>query len=199
MNFFADIPEEKAQYLTYMKKGVLWVEKKPYYIVELIKEPEAYYAVVYGVHPGTEKNPQKAAREVKKEENRFSPATRLGQLASLLLPSKKHIKLEPKPPLFIAPIIPNQVATLTGKREDGFFEREPDKITTIGGEKKYVRGKNTGVFIGLSSIEWEDKIIIPKDSILKALNRYKDDMFYDFTGNNEDTGNPLSRYYREEL
>lgn len=199
MNFFADIPEEKAQYLTYMKKGVLWVEKKPYYIIELVKEPEAYYAVVYGVHPGTEKNPQKAAIAVKKEENRFSPATRLGQLASLLLPSKKHIKLEPKPPLFIAPIIPNQVATLTGKREDGFFEREPDKITTIGGEKKYVRGKNTGVFIGLSSIEWEDKIIIPKDSILKALNRYKDDMFYDFTGNNEDTGNPLSRYYRGEL
>jgi len=183
--------------LVYIKRGVLWVEKKPYYIVELVKEPEVTYVVAYGVQKGTEDNPQKAMKEVKVETNTFSTQTRLGQIASQLLPRKKQIKFVPKQPLFIAPVIPNQIATLTGKRESGFFEREPDRVTTVGGEIKYLRGKNTGVFIGLSSISWEDKVIIPPDSILKTINQYKQDLFFDFTGNNEDTNNPLSRYYRD--
>lgn len=196
---FNEIATPKGELLTYIKKGVLWVEKKPYYIVELIKEVDATYVVVYAVHPGTEKNPQIAASEITSKKNVFSPRTRLGQIANQLLPTKETMKWIPKPPLFIAPIIPNQVATLTGKREEGFFEREADQVTSTAGERKYIRGKNTGVFIGLSSIQWEDKITIPTESLVKTLTQYKEDMFFDLEGNNEDTGNPLSRYYKGGL
>lgn len=191
-----DFSDFRGDMLTYVKRGVLWVNKKPHYIVELVKEPDLTYVMVYGVHPGTENNPKKLATEVRKRKNVFSTKTLLGQIANRMIPVKETVKWEPKPPVFVAPVIPNQVATLTGRREDGFFEREPDRISSVGGEKVLHRGKNTGVFIGLSSIDWEDGYYIPTESILKTLNMYKQDMFYDLSGDNNNPNNPLSTYYK---
>lgn len=192
-----DMPTPKGDQLTYVRKGVLWVQKNPHYIVELVREPDGTYVVVYSVHEGTEDNPKKKAREVATRKDVFSPNTLLGKLAGSMLPSKVTRKWVPDPPLFIAPVIPNQIATLTGKRESGFFEREPDRMTSQGGERKLIRGKNTGVFIGLSSIVWEDKLTIPTESLMKALTEYQQDMFFDLEGNNNDSGNPLSTYYKD--
>jgi hypothetical protein len=192
-----ELPTPKGDLLTYIKRGVLWVEKKPYYIVEHVQEPDLTYVMVYNVHPGTEKNPQKLAKEIKGKKNTFNTTTRLGQIANALAPAKEIKKWEPKPPLFTAPVVPSHVATLTGKREAGFFEREPDRMIAQGGEKKFVRGRNTGVFIGLSSIEFEDKLRIPTESLVNTLTKYKDDLFYDLEGDNDDDKNPLSRFYKE--
>lgn len=196
-NPWDEMPTPEGELLTYIKRGVLWVEKNPHYIVELIKEADITYVMVYGVHPGTNKNPQKLAKEVNDTKQVFSTNTRLGQIANALIPSKKSKKWVPNDPIFVAPVIPNQIATLTGKREAGFFEREPDKETVQAGERKYVRGRSTGVFIGLSSIEWEDKFRIPTESLVKTLTQYKQDIFFDLEGNNNSPSNPLSTYYKE--
>lgn len=190
----------KPEGLMYIKKGVLWVQKKPYYVVDLITEGEFTYVMVYKVHPNTEDNPQKLAIEKKTKKDRFNNTSILGQLANTMFPAKVITKWEPKPPVFIAPIIPNQVSTFTGKRESGFFERTEDRLIVEGGAKKYIRGENTGVFIGLSSIEWDSKVSIPTTSLIKALKEQQAGMFFDLQGNNQDNSNPLSTYFnnREE-
>ena len=184
--------------LTYIKRGVLWVEKKPHYIVELIKENNISYVMVYRVHPGTDRTPQKLAQEVKAPNGVFSQNTKLGQLANALFPAKQVTKFVPQPPVFVAPVLPNRRSTFTGKIEEGFFEREPDSMTVQGGEKKLIRGKNTGVFVGLSSIEWEDRIKIPTESLVKTLKKYQSEIFFDLEGDNSDSSNPLSTYYKDK-
>ncbi|QDP42918.1 hypothetical protein HWC53_gp171 [Bacillus phage vB_BmeM-Goe8] len=187
----------KTDLLRYIRKGVLIVQKKPFYIVELIKEQNTAYVIVYKVHPGTDDNPQKLAVEEKKRINTFSPNTLLGNLANRLIPGKISRKWVPKPPVFIAPVVPNQVDTFTGKRESGFFEREEDRMVTEAGKKKLIRGDNTGVFIGLSSVTWDDKVTIPTDSLIKALIQHKQEEgnFFDLQGANENQSNPLSTYF----
>lgn len=183
--------------LTYIKNGVLWVKKQPYYIVELIKEEDMSYVMVYGVQPGTDDNPKKAAMQIQNNANRFSNNTLLGQLANTMFPAKQTVKWVEKDPLFVAPVVPNQINTFTGQTESGFFEREPDTVTVEAGKKKMVRGRNTGIFIGLSSVTWEDRVHIPTASLVKALRQYQaQHSFYDLYGNNNDKGNPLSTYYR---
>lgn len=193
---FEGLITPKADQLTYIKKGVLWLDKKPHYIVELIKEQGIAYVMVYKVHPDTESNPQKLADEVVTKMNVFSSTTRLGQLANQLFPSKSNTKWVPKDPVFVAPVLPNRPNTFTGKIEEGFFEREEDRVAVQGGEKIIIRGRNTGVFIGLSSIIWEPKIKIPTESLVKTLRAYQADMFFDLEGNNNDKNNPLSSYYK---
>jgi hypothetical protein len=182
--------------LTYIKKGVLWIQKQPIYIVELLKEGNLAYVMVYKVHPGTEKDPKKLAAEQAQKRHNFSPNTFLGQLANRIIPNKVTKKWIPKPPVFVAPIVQNQMNTFTGQYEAGFFEREEDRMAVEGGEKKLIRGKNTGVFIGLSSIHWQDGFTIPTKSLVEAL-RHNENQggFYDFSGNNQDKGNPLSTAY----
>lgn len=183
--------------LTYIKKGVLWVKGSPYYIVELVKEGEVSFVTVYGVQPGTESNPQKAASQVQDKGNRFSTNTLLGQLANVMFPVKQTAKWVTKDPIFVAPVLVNQTNTFTGQTESGFFEREADTVTVTGGKKNLVRGRNTGVFIGLSSITWDSKVSIPTESLVKALRQYQaEGNFFDLTGNNNSTQNPLSTYYR---
>ncbi|AEW47141.1 hypothetical protein BCP78_0134 [Bacillus phage BCP78] len=185
--------------LAYHRKGVLLVDNKPHYIVELVKEPHtALYAAVYAVHPGTDKYPKKRAMQKEGFVGRFNGTTRLAQIANALFPAKRVIGWEEEPPLFVAPIVSGQISTFTKQVEDGFFEREPDRLTTEGGERKIIRGKNTGVFIGLSSIEWEEKTSIPLDSLVKALiNHNQNDGFFDLTGDNNSKNNPLGTYYKE--
>lgn len=186
--------------LMYIKRGVLYVEKKPYYIVDLIKEQGMSYVMVYRVHPGTDDNPKKLAQELSVKEQVFSNNTRLGQLANAIIPSKVAKTWVVKEPVFMAPVLPVGLNTFTGQEESGFYEREEDKMTVQGGEKRMVRGKNTGVFIGLSSIVWEEKIHIPTSSLLQSLTNYQQqqDIFYDLQGNNSDKHNPLSSYYKEQ-
>jgi len=186
----------KTDLLRYIRKGVLIVQKKPFYIVELIKEQNTAYVIVYKVHPGTDDNPQKLAVEEKKRINTFSTNTLLGNLANRLIPGKMSRKWVPKPPVFIAPVVLNQVDTFTGKREAGFFEREEDRVVVEAGEKKLKRGDNTGVFIGLSSVTWDDKVTIPTESLVKALIQHNQgNDFFDLEGTNEDKSNPLSTYF----
>lgn len=198
-----DIFSLSNKHLTYYKRGALTVNGEPLYIVELVKEPgTALYAVVYDVHKphpvGQGIKPKKKARKVSTKINTFSTKTVLGRIANSVIPSKKQESWVEEPPLFIAPIVPNGISTLTGKREDGFFERERDTQRSIGGELKWERGANTGVFIGLSSITWFEDLSIPVESIVKALIREQQEQsdFFDLTGNNEDSSNPLSRYYK---
>jgi hypothetical protein len=193
---FDELITPKANQLTYVRKGVLWIQKKPHYIVELIKEQNIAYVMVYKVHPDTDENPQKLADELITKTNVFSNNTLLGQLANQIIPSKTGRKWIPKPPVFVAPVIPNRQNTFTGKIEEGFFEREEDRVVVTAGEAKIARGNNTGVFVGLSSIDWEPKVTIPTESLVKTLRAYQAEMFFDLTGNNEDKGNPLSTYYR---
>ena len=185
--------------LTYIKKGVLWIQKKPFYIVELVKEANSAFVMVYKVHPSTDEKaePKKLAVEQVTQQHKFSQDTLLGQLANRLIPNRKGKKWVAKPPVFIAPVLPNRMNTFTGKWEAGFFERGEDRVIVQGGEKKYIRGENTGVFIGLSSITWEDKVTIPTESLVAVLTQYKQsDDFFDLSGNNNDTSNPLSQFYR---
>jgi hypothetical protein len=195
---WGEVATPKGNLLKYIKKGVLWLEKKPYYIVELIKEENLAYVMVYKVHPGTEDNPQKLAQEITATQQRFSSNTRLGQLANNLFPTKATKKWIPYDPVFIAPVVPSRPNTFTGKFEEGFYEREEDRVAVQGGEKIVIRGKNTGVFIGLSSINWEPKVTIPTDSLVKTLKEYERSSFFDLDGNNADKSNPLSTYYRGE-
>lgn len=196
-NPWDNMPTPDGEKITYVKKGVLWVEKEPHYIIELIKEPDSTYVMIYAPHPNSIKNPTKKAKEVVINKDVFSKVTRLGQLANALIPVKQSKKWLPEEPLFVAPLIAEYTATLTGKKESGFFEREPDRTQFEAGELKIKRGRNTGVFIGMSSIEWQDGFTIPTKSILDTLTAYNQDIFYDLGGNNSDTGNPLSRYYKE--
>lgn len=191
------------KYLTYYKRGALTVNGEPIYIVELVKEPgTALYAVVYDVHTphpvGQGIKPKKKARKVSTSINTFSTKTLLGRIANSVIPSKKVDSWVEEPPLFIAPIVPNGTSTLTGKREDGFFEREKDIQRSVGGELKWERGEPTGIFIGLSSITWFEELSIPVESIVKAIIKEQQEQsdFFDLTGNNDDTSNPLSRYYK---
>jgi hypothetical protein len=182
--------------LTYIKKGVLWIQKQPIYVVELLKEGNLAYVMVYKVHPGTEKDPKKLAAEQASPQYRFSQNTFLGQLANRIIPNKVTKKWVPKPPVFVAPVVQNQMNTFTGQYEAGFFEREEDRMEVTGGQKKLIRGNNTGVFIGLSSIHWEDGFSIPTKSLVEALRAEKNkDSFYDLSGNNNDKSNPLSQFY----
>lgn len=187
--------ETKGKELTYIQKGVLWVQEEPYYIIEKVIEPNITYVIVYDVHPDTKSNPKKKAELKTKKAVSYSDKTLLGKIANKLKPQKKTKKWVPKPPLFIAPVIPNYQATLTGKWESGFFERLPDEWTVREGKKVLVRGKNTGVFIGLSSVDWEDKIVIPAESVVKSVHSMKEAFFFDFEGDNDNTDNPLSSYY----
>lgn len=187
----------KANQLTYIKKGVLWVAQKPYYIVELVKENSFSYVMVYKVHPGTDKDPHKLAQEVVDNQPRFSNQTRLGQIANSMFPTKATKRWVVKDPVYVAPTVPNRMNTFTGQYEEGFFDREEDKIVVIGGKPMMDRGANTGVFIGLSSITWEDKVRIPTDSLVKVLRNYQQqDLFFDLQGNNNSNSNPLSSYYK---
>jgi hypothetical protein len=196
-NHDIELVRPKTELLVYSRRGVLYVQGKPHYIVELTKEQGVLYAVVYRTQDGTEDNPQKRAIEHVDTSNRFSDTTLLGKLANQLFPSKKRKKWVVQDPVFIAPVLPNRPCTFTGKIEAGFFEREPDRMGTVAGERKLIRGINTGVFIGLSAIVWEDKWTISTDSLVRALTQYKQaEGFYDLTGNNKDEDNPLATYYK---
>lgn len=192
-----DLVTPQEGQLTYAQRGVLWLNKEPFYIVDLIKEGGVSFVVVYDVQEGTKKNPQKAYHIESGVDRVFGKGTKLGQLATKFITAQQVKRMVIKDPIFTAPVLPNQQDTFTGKKESGFFEREADRLTTIEGKRTLVRGNNSGVYIGLSSIVWEDRVTVPTASILKSLIRSKNqDSFYDLEGQDDSSSNPLGSNYR---
>lgn len=174
-----------TKYLTYRRRGCLSVAGEPTYIVELVKEPDtALYAVVYDVHPqpkgATGVRPKKKAIEVEIKKNVFSNNTVLGQLANKMIPTKVEKKWVEDEPLFISPVVQG-VSTLTGKKEEGFYEKEREVKRHVQGGVIWTGGNPTGVFVGLSSVVWFEDYSIPAESIVGALVREQQekDNFYD--------------------
>ncbi|AMB18721.1 hypothetical protein BH780_gp138 [Bacillus phage Eldridge] len=193
-NKLIDLDKNK---LEYHRQGTLFIQGVPTYIIDMVKEGDLLYVIVYAADSAS-KEPRKAyTLQRRGEVPRFSSNTRLGVLANTLFPPKKQQVRVDNPPVFVAPVIPRFTNTFTGKEESGFFEREPDKLTTVAGERTLQRGKNTGVFIGLSSIVWDEKYTIPTKSLVDALIRHQQaDGFYDFTDGGDNKDNPLGRNYQ---
>ncbi|AHZ09629.1 hypothetical protein FP74_gp167 [Bacillus phage CAM003] len=188
--------------ITYYKRGCLSADGEPHYIVELVKEPNnVIYAVVYDVHTphpkGQGLQPKKKAKRVKEHMNRFSTSTLLGRIANKMVRAKYNEKWVEEPPLFVAPVVLGN-STLSGRRGAGFYEREKDELKPKAGELVMVRGENTGVFVALDDIHWFGDFSVPVESIIKAIIKEQEQKsdFYDLTGDNDDTNNPLSRYYK---
>lgn len=190
--------------IKYVRRGVLWADKKPVYIIELVKERDTAYVLAFevqteGVDPKSP--PMKKGQFIPKKTAQFNQQTVLGRIADALYSRNKTEakSWRPSPPVFVCPVVHNQRDTFSGKTGSGFFEHTPDRWTTQGGQRKYERGTPTGVFVGLDSIVWEDKVTIPADSVVKAFSAEGGNDFYDFTGEdkNENPNNPLGGAYKE--
>jgi hypothetical protein len=183
--------------LRYVRKGVLWVQGNPHYIVELIREHGVAFVQVYDVHPNTRDNPKKLADEVVSKVGAKKETTLLGQLANRLKPPKKKKQWVARPPVFVAPVVHGYTSTFTGQIDSGFFERAPDRFDSVGGEKVFVRGENTGVFVGLSSVIWDSRTTIPMESLVEVLTEKgnKESGFYDLEGTPNEA-NPLKNLFR---
>ncbi|QQO41055.1 hypothetical protein 015DV002_101 [Bacillus phage 015DV002] len=193
-----DIIEPEGSKLTYIRKGILKIDDEPVYIVDHIEETGLSYVMVYAVNSPKEE-PLRKAGSLVQEPLAIPPNSPILMRMLKNVTTKKNKKWVTHPPLFTAPVVANYTCSITGKKESGFFEREPDRESTEFGKRKLIRGRNTGVFIGMSAVSWEDKWTIPTKSIVDALVKHKNmSNFYDLTGNNQDKSNPLSSVYNPE-
>lgn len=196
-----------SESLTKKYKGVLWIkdpdtgEEEPVYVVERVADKSGDYVYVYETEMNDEgfKIAEKAVDRLP-VEGEFSAKTRLGELAKRFFSTPKYKKV-PRPYIFMAPIIPEQINTFTQKRENGFFEREPDRVEMVEGKRAIVRGKNTGIFIGLSSIEWEKNEYYPVEDIVQAVQEEKqsamnptNSAFYDIDGVTGSNNNNTNKF-----
>lgn len=137
-------------------------EREGIYIAEYATgtNPDQPTAIaVYGVtkvNNGEDIGWDKAFDYRKIKQPLFSDKTKLGALKAMQLKDKnvsvKTVK-EYQPPKFIT-TIEEGVDTFTGNRGQGFYEEEPTSYDLRN--KSYIRGKRTGVFIGLDSFKWGD-------------------------------------------
>lgn len=165
---------------TKVHTGVLYVSKKPIYIVEIVEENgnPGEYVTVYEAHrPRDVKKdevivPVKAYDNVERDLNKVRNTTVLGDIASKIVkPNKKRYKVT-KPPLFMEDITVGK-DTFTGKEGLGFYEREKDDIKISQKTGITVkRGKRTGVFVSLDSIIWE-KLRVPTNDIVQEYKARK--------------------------
>jgi len=163
---------------TKVHTGVMYVNKKPVYIIEVVEEngENAEFVTVYEAHRHKNEEdasiPVKAYDVVEKDMNYIKPTTLLGQLASKMVkPNKKRIKIT-KPPLFMTEIMVGK-DTFTGKEGRGFYEREKDEVRITKKEGIGVkRGDRTGVFISLDSIIWE-KVRVPTTDLVEEYQARK--------------------------
>lgn len=165
--------QDYGEYPPKIHTGTLYVNRQPEYIVEMVEESdgELQYVTVYQAHRPrlADKSDKitsvKAYDRVERQVGGFIPTTVLGKIASSAFPSKKQIKLEERPPLFMAEIVEG-VDTMTGQHGVGFYEREKDEVRMSNDGIKRNHGKRTGVFISLSSITWE-KVRVPNEELLE--------------------------------
>ncbi|ANM46123.1 hypothetical protein BELINDA_197 [Bacillus phage Belinda] len=194
------MPHLSGKYLRYTKQGAISVGGEPHYIVDLIKEHDGtMYAIVFKAHTPHPKGvtPKKKASSKSERMNPFSLNTTLGAWANSKMPPKYRKKWVIDDPLFVCPIV-NGVSTLSGRRGQGFYEREPDVLKPRGGEMVMVRGDYTGVFIHLNDVHWFNEFSVGVKNIVQALSMQQGEFisdFYDLEHSNESVSNPLSRYY----
>ncbi|AID17125.1 hypothetical protein QLX41_gp037 [Listeria phage LMTA-94] len=148
-----------------MRRGILYIRKKPEYIVEYVEEAssDTLMVSVFAVQPKS-KPPLKAWTLVDKTFQ-YNTGTTLGLLAKELKHVPKKTEKRENPPLFIAPAL-DGVDTFTGRAGKGFYDREPDRATSDG---KIVQGKHTGVFVGFDSITWEKAIVLTEEIASRYL------------------------------
>lgn len=154
-----------------IKHGVMYIMKKPVYIIELIEDggTAAEYVTVYEVEQNS-KPPIKAYKKTVRQQG-FKKTTLLGQLASERFKIADKIEKITNPPLFMATLTYG-VDTFSRKEGRGFYEREKDDIIVSAKGVQVQRGDQTGVFINLDSITWEKAYVAPGD-ILKEFNARK--------------------------
>lgn len=163
---------------TKVHTGVLYVNKTPVYIVEIVEEngANADFITVYEAHKHKEQSesniPVKAYDVVERDLNYIKPTTVLGQIASKIVkPNKKKFKVT-KPPLFMTEIEVGK-DTFTGREGRGFYEREKDEVRISKKEGVGVkRGVRTGVFVSLDSIIWE-KVKVPTMGLVEEYKARK--------------------------
>lgn len=154
---------------------------EPIYLVEML-EVEGVKELVTVFKPHPDSSIEKPIRDytLRTVEKTYSKKTRLGKLASTLnSDSKGNIILE-KPPLFMA-MIEQGVDTFSGKAELGFKEKEPDTTTIDKGKLVTIHGGDTGVFIGLSSIKWNETVVATEELLRKIRSR-QEVLSYGFGG-----------------
>lgn len=151
------------------REGILYVNKKPMYIVRQTDFPGGESAV--GVYAVSEKD-YKASKgtvikpdwQLKERTSQFNGASVLSDIA------KRKEKLDlvkvEKPALYTSRVV-NGIGTFGGKEGLGFFEYTQEKYNQV--TREYEPGQPTGVFILLDDIRWEDKIHMDDKSLLQLL------------------------------
>lgn len=186
--------------LHYTQRGVLYIEQVPVFIVDLHKFSDTLYAVVFDVEDRKAAYPRKKLKtEQRKLMPKFLKTTKLGSLFAAMSGSSGEEETidvkEEERPLFMAPVLPDQICSITKTMQSAFFEREPDRLDTrFGGkERRMLRGRNTGAIIGLSAILW-DKPKADVSSVVKSVKGTEDPMYFDLL-QSKDMPNPLKEYY----
>jgi len=176
-----------------IRRGIFYLnmkeEKDPLYIIELQENEgsSADVVSVYDVKNGS--NPPIKDYTETVISYKYGD-TALGNLANEAHKErlkKTRTKTEEKPPLFLAPVT-IATNTMTGRMERGFFERKPDSFYKNEEGKPAIRyGENSGVFIGLSIIKWEQVYY----SVEELIDQFVQDKMIWFGMNDENGFTPF--------
>lgn len=157
--------KDAKQVPPYVREGIIFVNKKPEYVVEYIYDESnpRDYITVY--KPESEDNPVKAYTLVDRTKQ-FKGTTKLSAIARSRIKPERKVERVVDPPLFMAPIVEG-VSTFTGKFGDGFYEREPDQLVAGNNQMRVEKGDYTGVFISLDDIRWGKEYVATKEIIAR--------------------------------
>ena len=172
MNFDFSAFDDKSITMR-ISEGVYYFEDIPIYIVEHVEEDLSEYILVYDVQEGTEE-PMKKFTTMSVNTHTIPGGTKLSNIIKSRIPPRIQYKKIISEPIFVSNIIHMGTDTVTGKVGKGFFERARDKEVLSESGRKIIPGDYTGVFIGLSSIEWR-KSYTPLDSVVETYRRQKED------------------------
>lgn len=152
------------------REGILYVDKKPLYIVRHTDFPGGESAVgVYGISAQDYK--QSKGKVIHKDWHTVTTRPPFKKGSSLLADKalnffKPEVHKVEKPAIFTARVI-NGVGTWDGKRGKGFNEYMPDRLDRQN--NRWLQGEPTGVFITLDSIKWQDVTQYDSDALLNLL------------------------------
>jgi len=164
--------------------GVLWYEKKPVYIVKIVKKYGIRTAYVYNYSVSD-------YRSFKVVRPDWSPVdASSGDVIAKESPfallhnnkvNRKTVNVE-KPPVYSAPVLEG-TSTITNKIQEGFYERV--KVRS-GSSTIYTP---SGAFIGLDDITWEEggKLNL-EDLMAEATRASKEAMYEKYGLNNHEDG-----------
>ncbi|ANT44823.1 hypothetical protein HOR18_gp160 [Staphylococcus phage vB_SscM-1] len=156
-----------------VSEGVYYFEDNPIYIVEHVEEDLHEYVMVYDVQEGT-KEPMKKFTTEPVNTRTIPGGTKLSDIIKSRIPPRIQYKKVIHEPIFVSNIIHMGTDTVTGKVGKGFFERAKDKEILSESGRKVIPGAYTGIFIGLSNIEWR-KSYTPLESVIENYRRQRED------------------------